>query len=656
MYIDKYWGKYIGDTGDTLNLVAFLARQKKEEFPLGDIFAETGLDKQNWDFRQTAEHLGFTCSNGTVVGFRFAIDLVTDLAAILLECNVNAGVVLHDLDVYNTSFRRIRITATLEEYEALNRALADFAKDPLSYDLRALMDDEQMEKMAGQVEALRKELYASAARSCAAMDGSAEPNTEVLENTEFPADWSQNPFEGFDFTNFWNDGTCARQEYVSDPPSDELISSVEKELGYKLPASYIWLMKRHNGGMPVNTCFPTSEPTSWAADHVPITGIFGIGREKAYSLCGELGSRFMIDEWNYPAIGVAICDCPSAGHDMIFLDYRACGPGGEPAVVHVDQENGYKITHLADSFEAFIRGLQNQSIYDPDEDDADSGADDRSGDSERADINSGGERDAVPGKDAFSGFVLLSRGRWNKQQFIRDMREKWGIYIKEGENTLDNAAVFEVDGMVAMVSMMTCPIPCGAAEENAKKDYMRPRAVKAARKHRAHIMVVVLGKKKGALEMGKLYTKLMAACCRQKYTSGIYAGGVVFDPRFYEETADMMKQGRLPIFNWIWFGTYWSESGVNAYTRGLDLFNKEEMEVLDADAAPDDLRDFLAKLSDYVLEKDVKLCGGETIRFPANEKHTVIRSPGVSLPKDQMTLKISWGSFDGALDGDGGCT
>ena len=170
-------------------------------------------------------------------------------------------------------------------------------------------------------------------------------------------------FDNFDFTNFWKDSAYALKEYVSESPSDELIASVEQELGYKLPASYIWLMKQHNGGIPFNTCFPTDKPTSWADDHVAITGIFGIGREKTNSLCGELGSQFMIDEWEYPAIGVAICDCPSAGHDMIFLDYRECGPHGEPKVVHIDQEGNYEITPLADSFEDFIRGLVNEDDF-----------------------------------------------------------------------------------------------------------------------------------------------------------------------------------------------------------------------------------------------------------------------------------------------------
>lgn len=119
----------------------------------------------------------------------------------------------------------------------------------------------------------------------------------------------------------------------------------------------------------------------------------------------------MIDEWNYPAIGVAICDCPSAGHDMIFLDYRACGPHGEPAVVHVDQENDYKITHLADSFELFICGLKHESLYESDEDDTDSSVDNNySSDSAGAHINNGEDENADSLKDSFSGFVLLSKG------------------------------------------------------------------------------------------------------------------------------------------------------------------------------------------------------------------------------------------------------
>ena len=65
----------------------------------------------------------------------------------------------------------------------------------------------------------------------------------------------------------------------------------------------------------------------------------------------------MISEWGYPPIGIYFGDCPSAGHDMICLDYSGCGPSGEPTVVHVDQEGNYSITYLADDFERFIKGL-----------------------------------------------------------------------------------------------------------------------------------------------------------------------------------------------------------------------------------------------------------------------------------------------------------
>jgi len=171
------------------------------------------------------------------------------------------------------------------------------------------------------------------------------------------------PFDDFDVEAFWEPSEYADQEYVDDPPTEEQVAGVERQLGYKLPRSYVELMKRQNGGIPTRTCHRTAEATSWAEDHIAITGIYSIGAEKPCSLCGEAGSRFWMDEWGYPPIGVYFADCPSAGHDMVCLDYRACGPEGEPRVVHVDQELDYRITFVAENFEAFIRGLEDCDAF-----------------------------------------------------------------------------------------------------------------------------------------------------------------------------------------------------------------------------------------------------------------------------------------------------
>ena len=61
MYIKKYWGNFIGGSDDSLNLMAFLEDQKQEEIPLSEIFAKIGLDKQNWDFRQTVK-VRYSCN------------------------------------------------------------------------------------------------------------------------------------------------------------------------------------------------------------------------------------------------------------------------------------------------------------------------------------------------------------------------------------------------------------------------------------------------------------------------------------------------------------------------------------------------------------------------------------------------------------------
>jgi hypothetical protein len=48
---------------------------------------------------------------------------------------------------------------------------------------------------------------------------------------------------------------------------------------------------------------------------------------------------------------------------MLCLDYRECGPSGEPRVVHIDQEFDYKVTCVAENFESFIRGLEGDDAF-----------------------------------------------------------------------------------------------------------------------------------------------------------------------------------------------------------------------------------------------------------------------------------------------------
>ena len=260
-------------------------------------------------------------------------------------------------------------------------------------------------------------------------------------------------------------------------------------------------------------------------------------------------------------------------------------------------------------------------------------------------------------KGSFAGSVLLSKAEWDKEQLIRDLREEWGIVddeLDEGDEdneNSDDAVVMRVGGMMLIVTLFHGHIPDNEAEINAENNYMWPEAVEVAKVHKAHIVVAVLGEEEKLLERGKLFTKVMAVCCKQKYATGVYTSGVVFEPRFYEGLADMIKEDELPIFNWVWFGLYRSEGGLNGYTYGMDVFGKEEMEVLNTDAEPEDLRDFLASLASYVLACDVTLKDGETIGFSADDKHTITRSSGVSLPEDQMTLKIGWGPLDSEPDG-----
>ena len=159
MYIEnKYWDDYIGGTDDSLTLVEYLAGKRKRDITITEIFADTGIDQLQWDFKQ-ADSLSVTV-DGMEAEIYYAIDLITDLAAILLECKVNGSVKLGDLfSGHEGELQEICLTATPAEHEHINQALGDFVAEPLSYNLCEMTPEEDMLEMAALCEELRQELY-----------------------------------------------------------------------------------------------------------------------------------------------------------------------------------------------------------------------------------------------------------------------------------------------------------------------------------------------------------------------------------------------------------------------------------------------------------------------------------------------------------------
>lgn len=158
MYISKYWYNYIGGTDDSLTLVDYLYNKNKTQLTLSEIFADTGLDKLNWDFR-TSQNLEYTDSAGMVHDFYYAVNVVTDLAALILESRKSGGFAIKDLFSGEKRNLFLKINTTKDEDEIMNKVLLDFGKNYLSYDLSEMVDEDDMRAMAQDCENVRKELY-----------------------------------------------------------------------------------------------------------------------------------------------------------------------------------------------------------------------------------------------------------------------------------------------------------------------------------------------------------------------------------------------------------------------------------------------------------------------------------------------------------------
>ena len=245
---------------------------------------------------------------------------------------------------------------------------------------------------------------------------------------------------------------------------------------------------------------------------------------------------------------------------------------------------------------------------------------------------------------AFTGFVLLNEAKFDRDKFLKDLKEDWKITLdlsKEDESKEKDMLVGDINGIMVAVALMPAPIPNNEAVDNAKTNYRWKDAVKVAEEHKAHILVSLLGEP-NLVDGAKLYTKIISALTKQENCTGINVLGTVLNPDMYRDFTKYYEENDMfPVENIIFIGLYAAEDNkVSAYTYGMEGFGKKEMEILASSENPEDVYYFLQAIADYVITSDVILQDGETIGFTAEQKISISQSKGVAV--NGTTLKLGY--------------
>lgn len=235
------------------------------------------------------------------------------------------------------------------------------------------------------------------------------------------------------------------------------------------------------------------------------------------------------------------------------------------------------------------------------------------------------------------GFILLENTEFDFEQVLTELNKQWGIEVTDYE-LKDGSLVFDIDENLIALSIMESPIPDGEAEYFAETNYMWPEAVETTKKHQAHLVAIVINHDGDSVEAAATFSMLVSSCLNQKSVLGIYTSGTVFQPKFYKDVADIMKDGQMPVPIWVYIGLGQTEKGNIGYTYGMDAFGKMEMEILDSSHNLQEIQSFLYYVIEYVIKSDMIFRDGETLSFTSEERLKITKSKAIYVEGESLKI------------------
>lgn len=256
-----------------------------------------------------------------------------------------------------------------------------------------------------------------------------------------------------------------------------------------------------------------------------------------------------------------------------------------------------------------------------------------------SDIVESQEIEEKDNKSVFVGFVLLDECGFDTDRFKTLFEKEWEYEFEDFKVT-DDTISFSCEKCMVVASMVSVPVPNDEATKDAQTSFIWKEAVEVTKSHVAHIILTVMKDDSNATTKDVSYVFVKAASTLLKLKNAIAFNycGTVFEPHFYINASETLKDGDIPLLNLVYFGIYRTQAGINGYTFGLKYFGKREIEVIGTEKTPNEISEYLYNIAYYVIENDVNLKAGETIGFTAEQKFKITLSKGISL--DENTLKI----------------
>jgi len=224
---------------------------------------------------------------------------------------------------------------------------------------------------------------------------------------------------------------------------------------------------------------------------------------------------------------------------------------------------------------------------------------------------------------------------------LDELTSTWGLDVSDIEGD-DHSAVFKADGVLVAMALIPMQIPWSDIESVAAHTYNWPAAAEDLKAHNAHVIVSIMGSEGSTLRRSIILTKVLAAMLSTSGALGVYQGAqtLLISKAQYLPPAEALKEGNMPFVLWIYFGIIQSPEGNSVYTYGLNVFDKQEMEILNSPLDMEDVYRFMLNICAYVLRKDITLKDGETLGYTENQKVKIRSSEGVFVAGQTLKLMI----------------